>query len=942
MVENRSFLDTIAATILHCQEALPHEQLVIVPNKRSIRILQKKIAQQANRGLILPVILTVNDFVESLSPLRLIPREELLLHLFDLARKTEIEKGDFSSFLNWAPAFLSEINELDLQLIDGNAIYTQLHEYKELDLTFLKENSSDFQKKYLEFYKSLGELYDQFVAYLKEQKMGYEGLMYRTVAEELRSGDQDNHPLDQKYKWSKKIWFAGFYTLSPAEQEIFYYFYQKLNGEFIFDVDLFYKEEYGKPVIDIQNKFRIREIQYRNDYYDVPKKVEVSSLNGSLNQIQYAIDLLNRIEKEEGNLDNTALIFADETLLVPFVQAYDPRKANISMGYPIYKTSSYQLLTILLNLTKNRIRYREINEEGEAPFYYKDLLNFFENQLIIRTLFDNDNDVEVLKKRIIQKGQIYIPPNFFNIKIPKIALEGKQIIKDLITFFDEILSKLDTDLSDYTILTLIVNKLHEAEQLLAPFDLDDSLLDFDSVIYLINSLVNQITLSFVGDPDRGLQISGLLETRTLEYKNLIFLSINEGVLPKGGKSPGFILNEIKYHFKFPTAQEKDSIFAYHFFRLMQRASLVYVLYDNNSTVRLAEESRLIKQLRFGTEKRKHHVELSFKQVEQNQSLKKSKDSGIIVEKDEAILEKMRNINYSPSGLATYIRCPLNFYLANVLKITPPDELNEGFENNLVGLIIHSILKKLLDQIKENPAQFREIIKENRAKLEDLIYQAAISELETDQSALQQGGFVLVKKIVERQIETYLRFLLEELEKNEIEIIANEVQLLNQFETSYGTVTLKGTADRIDFYNNRLRILDYKTGYVDAKNLTLEEIDETIIDPNHSQLFQLLFYLYLYAHNQDLPPTASSQAAIISFIRLVQNLDPYVYIQVINGKEVEPFLFQSEHLKQFSELLKSLLDNILDPNTPFCQTDNWDHCKYCDFRELCEREAKSYF
>ena len=326
MVENRSFLDTIAATILHCQEALPHEQLVIVPNKRSIRILQKKIAQQANRGLILPVILTVNDFVESLSPLRLIPREELLLHLFDLARKTEIEKGDFSSFLNWAPAFLSEINELDLQLIDGNAIYTQLHEYKELDLTFLKENSSDFQKKYLEFYKSLGELYDQFVAYLKEQKMGYEGLMYRTVAEELRSGDQDNHPLDQKYKWSKKIWFAGFYTLSPAEQEIFYYFYQKLNGEFIFDVDLFYKEEYGKPVIDIQNKFRIREIQYRNDYYDVPKKVEVSSLNGSLNQIQYAIDLLNRIEKEEGNLDNTALIFADETLLVPFVQAYDPAK----------------------------------------------------------------------------------------------------------------------------------------------------------------------------------------------------------------------------------------------------------------------------------------------------------------------------------------------------------------------------------------------------------------------------------------------------------------------------------------------------------------------------------------------------------------------------------------------------------------------------------------
>lgn len=942
MVENRSFLDTIATTILHCQEALPLEQLVIVPNQRSIRILQKKIAEQAGRGLILPIILTVNDFIESLSPLRSIPQEELLLHLFNLSRKTGIEKGDFSSFLNWAPAFLHEINELDLQLIDGNAIYTRLHEYKELDLTFLKENSSDFQNKYLYFYKSLGKLYDQFVGYLIEQKIGYEGLIYRVVAEELSSAGQNNHPYAQKYRWSKKVFFAGFYTLSPAEQKIFYYFYQRLNGEFIFDVDLFYKEEYGNPLIDIQNKFRIPEIQYRNDYFDVPKKVEVSALNGGLNQIQYAIDLLNLIEKEEGNLDNTALIFADETLLVPFVQAYDPRKANISMGYPIYKTGSYQLLTILLNLSKNRIRYREINEEGEAPIYYKDLLNFIENQLIIRTLFDNDNDVEVLKKRIIQKGQVYIPPNFLKIKIPNIVLKGKQIVEDLILFFNEILSKLDTELPDYTVLTLIINKLNEVRQLLAQFDIDDSLLDFDSIAYLITSLVDRIKLSFVGDPDRGLQISGLLETRTLEYKNLIFLSINEGVLPKGGKSPDFILNEIKYHFKFPTTQEKDSIFAYHFFRLIQRASLVYILYDNNSTVRLAEESRLIKQLRFGTQKREHNVDLNFQQVEQNQSLKKSKDSAIIVEKDEAILEKMRSINYSPSSLATYIRCPLNFYLANVLKITPPDELNEGIENNLVGLIIHSILKNLLDQIKENPLQFREIIKESRAKLENLIYQAVISQPETDQSVLQQGSFVLVKKIVERQIETYLRFLLEELEKNEIEIIANEVQFLNQFETSSGPVTLKGTADRIDVYNGQLRIVDYKTGYVDAKKMMLEEIDDTIITPDRSQLFQLLFYLYLYVHSKDLPSTASSQAAIFSFRNLVQNIDPYIYLQAKKGKDKEIFSFQTEQLEQFSEQLEILLTEIFDPSNPFVQTEDRKHCKYCDFRALCDRESKEFF
>ena len=393
MTDRYTFLGELASNILQKEAVSPKDVLIILPNKRAKRVLQKNIAQRITTPQFSPQILSINEFFESLSLLKAISKEELLLHLYSIFITFDSFKEEsFHTFLTWAPTFLSDINEIDLQLADASQIFSNLSEIKELETTFLKGELSDFQNRYLHFYIQLSELYIKFVAYLKENQIGYEGLIYRTVSDQITTTNQIDEKWIAPYKGYKRFIFAGFHALSPSEMSILEFFYHNFKGEFIFDIDRFYDEKYAPFVKTLQNRLRIPDIHIKEDFRNIPKEIYITEVTGNMSQIYHAIDLIHHIEKVEGTLDETALVFADESLVVPFVHAYDCTKANLTMGYPIQNTTAYQLLQIILDLTKNSFRFAKIQQVDQKIYYHKDLVLFFQNPLVTQALLGGGSE----------------------------------------------------------------------------------------------------------------------------------------------------------------------------------------------------------------------------------------------------------------------------------------------------------------------------------------------------------------------------------------------------------------------------------------------------------------------------------------------------------------------------------------------------------------------
>lgn len=952
-----TFLQELSQSILQNSETNFKDTLVVLPNRRARKMLQKELAAALQQPCFSPTILSIDDFIHQLSDYSLADKIQLLTLLFQVYQSFEHGKNEsLSQFLSWSESFLHDISEIDMQLADASKIFGNLSDIKELETTFGKEQLSSNQQRYLQFYEKLSELYQQFNQHLDEQKLAYEGKIYRNVAENL---------LQYAHKFTfKRYIFAGFQTLSPSEMEIMRYFHENHQTEFYFDIDNFYKEAYT-PFIDIlRNKLRINNFNWiRQDYATIEKRIDIVGASKSMSQILYAIEELNRIEKEEGNLNNTVLVFADESLITPFIHCYDCGKANLTMGYPLAATPAHALLSILLNAVRNSLRFKNIQSQNTFPYYHRDVLSFYRNPLIINYIFPDATTQADFIQNIIRLNSIFFTREEIGYKefqFPDLSGHAIAVIDHIIGFFKE-LQCLATAQSQNSIdtycLELILDKLQQGLRHLQAFEPDK--VDFDSAIFIINSLIQGISIPLKGSPSEGLQIMGLLETRTLDFKNVIMLSVNEGILPAGKSNNSLILFDVKRHFGLPTYQEKDSVYGYHFFRLLQRAQQVTLLYNTDSSQSLSEKSRFIQQLDFEIKRQKLSNIRLREFVLPISSHEQAKSHIINIKKTDEIQEKLLKMKFSYSHLFDYINCPLQFYLKHIAKIQAAEDISESVEQKIIGSAIHFILDEVGEKIIQSSNEYSSIFSNTLQNL-DAIVEAAMrqailqdrGEKNTEDSPvlidLSHGKLYLATEVVKKAIKTYLKALKADMEKYQkahkvFEIRYTEKEMTCPIQVGEHKLQLKGFADRIDYRNGHITILDYKTGKVDAAGLEYENFEDIFTDTKHKQLLQLLMYGYLYQNGQDKkdatpPPYA---CGIISFQRLYTGKGCEVYPKFrYEDEEMDSQLMNEEILALFKENLTQLLAEIINQDLTFGQTDDEKHCVYCDYQAICKRQHQN--
>lgn len=949
------FLSELAAEIINPQIIDYKNIAVILPNKRAQKALDVEMARTACRSIFPPVVFSIDELVSSLSGLEVLPMTELLLELYGVyetvAAKHHTETDDFQKFMSWGANLIGDFNDIDRQLADAHEVFSYLKDYKDIGIEIDSGGQPTAgQRRYLEFYGMLYELYAGFGETLRQKGKAYPGLIYRTAAENISE-------LSEKQNFTK-YYFAGLNAMTPAESRIIHHLYQEGKVQFFFDFDPFYLE-YTAQIREVLAKtFHLETKDIRNiaDHFSSsPKSVRTYGVSRTMNQIYQAVEILNRIEKDDpAALDHTAVVFADENLIVPFVHAYDHTRCNISKKYPVRATAAYRLLQILLGMARNYQRFQkqgntdeENGRETAAAYYHKDVMALYRDPIVGRAFFHNTAEHQTFVRSLVESNQLFFSRRTLNERLPgscpDVTGDGYRLLEAIADYFRSVATCHGSDSENFSVKLLerFAEAAGRAAELLRRFN-SATTVGVRVAEFFLNEQIDQLDLSFKGDRSSGLQVMGLLETRTLDFDHVVMLSVNEGILPSGNNDNSLILYEIKKKFHLSTYEQNDAIYGYHFFHLLQRAKDIHLIYNADSSDAVAEESRFIKQIAFKI--RKGHLDnITMEQMvvpplpvvgEQDEA------ADIVVRNSEEVREKLRKFHYSASSLSTYINCPLQFYLCHIAEIVPEEEIDENVEQNVIGLVIHKVLEQLGKAVIENPGTPpADLVDEWAGKIRgDYILDLFNEYDEVRGQDLMRGRLYLATEVVRKTLAAYLPQLRDELTSGRTQIIGCERRFSCQLDVGGTPVQLTGFADRIDLHDGKVAILDYKSGK--SHSTCFSEIGELFTDVEKKHIFQLFIYmlLYKYRNREDFPadrfPDTELEAGIVYLRDTLKGGAATHYAEWKEGKDAEPST-AGQRAEEFEKTLKALIQDILECAS-FRQTDDTSHCTYCDYVGICRK------
>ena len=885
--------------------------VLILPSIRAGLFLKEliKVAYK-DQTLFAPEILSIEEFITDLSGLQPIDNTTALFEFYNTYTQTHTdqEKESFESFTPWAQILIHDFNEVDRYLLNPKDFFNYLSEIKDLDHWSLQPEKTPLVKQYIGFWENLEEYYTTFVSQLLNAEKGYQGLQYRIAASKI-----DNYTQEA----TKKHVFIGFNALNEAEQQIIQKLLTSGKAEAFWDIEQrFYEDRsHGASLFLRQYTeqwpyFQKSNPNWISSHFSANKQLSVIGTPKQIGQAKYVGELLATLSKAE--LERTAIVLGDESLLLPILNSIPEhiKDINITMGLPLREIPLATFFEALLQI--------HIQASSEHGFYYKPLLDVLHNQAVFWLL---GSTTHILSEKISQENIVYpklqqlitlVPPG--QIAIFKILFEPMKTVNSAIKRFQELIQLLKNNLENedrpleleycYRFYT-IFNKL---QLLQSQYNYIKTLSGFQK---LYHELLGTETLDFRGEPFKGLQLMGMLESRCLDFDTVIITGVNEGVLPAGKTTNSFIPYDLKRSYKLPTFKEKDAIYTYHFYRLLQRSSSAYMLYNTESDSRnTGEKSRFLLQLEI--EQEPNHT-LNNYVVAADVPLITT--SVLNIEKSPAVIEKLAGLasyGFSPSALTSYIRNPIDFYHQYVLGIREQDSVEETIAVNTLGTVVHNVLENLykpfvgcLLATNDLGAMILAIDKEVRKEFRSVYAKMNITE----------GKNLVIFEVAKRYVYNFLKSEQRLLGSGaEIEIIAIEQNLktaLNIPELGF-PVYIKGKVDRVDKLDGQLRIIDYKTGNVTKSSVEISDWELLTGDYKYSKAFQVLTYSYL--HSQNLQQEESIEAGIISFKNLKEGFLKFG-TKVAGTRNKEHTINEAVFEKYLNELKRLILE-ICNPNIPF--------------------------
>lgn len=910
-----TFLDKIASIIVDGSTNTLSDLVVVLPNKRAKVFLIEALRNKTENTIFAPKIISIEDFIQDIAGIRSIDSIELIFEFYEvyLSITSKEKQQPFELFANWAKTLLQDFNEIDRYLLEPNHVLSYLK-----DIEDIKHWSVDVEKRtpmidnYLQFWSLLPKYYEELYSHLLNKGIGYQGLIYRESVKNL------NHFTNAIGR--KEFLFAGFNALNASEEKIVQHLLATEKARIFWDADETFLNDPFHDAGLFLRRFKENWKHYKShpfewivDDFKQHKNIQIIGTPKTIGQAKIAGKIVEEHAGKEITLNKTAVVLGEENLLVPLLYSLPSSVTamNITMGYSGKNNPAQILIAKLFKLHSNALS----RNPNSYVFYYKDVLDVLTHPLIepysktsdlVNTINQN-NYTFITYNKLFELNQSQ--SDLFLLLFRKWDKGSMPVLETISGLLLQIKSNLSNDDEGEKITKAFVYSIFKVINKLMNYYSKHRHIDTIETLFAVyKQIIDLAEVSFEGEPLNGLQVMGVLESRVLDFETVIVTSMNEGKFPAGKSQNSFIPYDVKRELGLPTFKEKDAIYTYHFYHLLQRSKNIYLLYNTESEgLDGGEKSRFITQLE--VEKQKNH---NITHEIYNAALPDVAYRPIVIPKSESVMQRLKEIaekGFSPSALTSYIRNPIQFYTQKILRISEVEEVEENIALNTLGTIIHETLRVLYEPYI---GQFlsAEDIKNCIKKIdEEVLRQFKIVYKEGE---IKKGRNLLAFEVAKRNVFNFLKLELQEIENGDaVKIIALEKtyeRLLEHPKLPY-PVLIKGNVDRIEQRNGKIRIIDYKTGKVEGKEVALKQWDKLTDEIKNDKIIQVLAYAFMYETNSE---GQEIEVGIISFKNLKSGFLPFQF--KIDKTEIS--VVNEEISGNYIEQLVLLLNEILDKDIPF--------------------------
>ena len=957
-----SFLKLVAADLYkHTEGNLAHTA-VVFPNKRAGLFFNEYLAQESDSPIWSPAYVSISELFRSLSPWEVGDPVKLVCELYKIFRRETQSTETLDDFYFWGEMLISDFDDADKNRVDTDKLFSNLQDLRNImdDYTFIDDEQEEairqffqnfsierrtaLKERFISLWNVLGNIYKGFRESLASQNIAYEGMMYRHVIEHL---DVDKLPYE-------KYIFVGFNVLNKVEHTLFTQLKDAGKAVFYWDYDEFYMKENRQAVTHEAGEFIRRNLRdfpsplsgelFKN--LSKPKEVHYIASSTENAQARYLPQWIrNNLTTPE---KETAVVLCNEALLQPVLHSLpaEVKHVNITMGFPLSQTPVYSFLIALLELHTHGFNFKS------GRYTFQSVVTLLKHPYTRQLT----GQAELLEKELTRNNRFYPLPGelgkdefLTRLFTPlsgnlNLCIRLSETLQQVASIYQANTSGTeDTDAFNQLYRESLFKAYTTINRFRTLIEEDELTVQSETFRRLLVKVLSTTNIPFHGEPAIGMQVMGVLETRNLDFRHLVLLSVNEGQLPKSGGDSSFIPYNLRKAFGMTTIEHKIAVYAYYFYRLLQRAERITLIYNTSSDgLNRGEWSRFMLQFLIEWP---HPITRQF--LEAGQSPQGT--SSITVEKTPDVMRQMQSLfdvranpkaKFSPSALNYYLDCPLKFYYRYVAGLSAPDEVSAEIDSATFGSIFHyaaeHIYKDLTTHGKVINKEALETLLRNEVKLQDYV-DTAFKKLFFNVPQNEKPEYNGVQLINSAVIARYLKQLLQnDLRYAPFTFIASEMEVDEpiDIQTPKGVIKSRigGIIDRMDSKDGTLRIVDYKTGG-DAD--TPPHVESLFIpDKKRSNyVFQTFLYAAIMCRKQ---PTMKIAPALLYIHRAATE----TYSPVIQRGEprkpkeaVEDF---SKYEKEYRERLQGLLEEIFNPEKSFTQTEIIEKCTYCDFKALCKR------